>query len=139
MDEPILKENEIELGRILSNPENFLISDDLRDRINLDTNSTISEEVVDSNLDSSFVAFLEIKDIKLTCPLLSYFRTSKYYEISFLVSEEQAPHLFNVKDDLEFKLVTRNAITLKELTMTPTDEIEMLFGHEGYVKVRVRL
>ena len=139
MNEPILKENEVELVRVLSNPENFLISDDLMGRINLGVNSSVSKEAIDSNLESSFVVLLKINDTELSCPLLSYSKTSKYYDVLFLVSEEQVSYLFNLKDDLKFKLITGNATILKELTMTPSDEIEMLFGHEGYVKVRVRL
>jgi len=134
MNEPILKENDSELTRVLSNPDNFLMSDGLVDRLNLDM-----QEVLDINLESSIVALLEIDDTKLVCPLLSYSRTGKYHEISFLISEEKVLHLFNLKDNLNFKLVTKNATILKELTMVPSNEIEMFFGQEGYVKVKVRL
>ena len=138
MSESVLGNSDMELARVLSNPENVLMSDALVDRLNLDANVD-AQEVIDANLESSFAALLEIADIKLACPILLYSKTSKYNEVLFLISEEQVPYLFNIKDEFKLKLVTKNAIILKELIMTPNDETEMHFDQEGYVKVRVRL
>ena len=138
MSESSLNENETELVRVLSNPENFLISDELQGRLNLDVHEALDANL-DANLESSSVVLIDISDVKLTCPLLSYSKTSKYYEVSFLISEEQVPYLFNFKNDLKVRMVTKGAITLKEFTMTPSVEIEMFFGQEGYITVKVRL
>lgn len=139
MNKSIIKENEIELSRVLSNPENLLMSDGLVGRLSLGENLNVAKEVVDSNLESSFMVYMEIDNTKLVCPLLSYCKSSKYYDVTFLVSEEQVSYLFNLKDDLKFKLITQNATVLKELNLTSNNEIEMLFGQKGYVNVRVRL
>jgi len=134
MSEPSLNENEAELLRVLSNPENFLISDDLQGRLSLDVH-----EALDTNLESSFVILLGEGDTRLACPLLAYSKTTAHYDVSFLISEEQVPYLFNLENDLKVKMVTKSAVTLKELTMTPSNEIEMFFGQDGYIKVKVRL
>ena len=134
MSEPTLNENEAELLRVLSNPENFLISDDLQGRLSLDVH-----EALDANLESSFIVLLGEGDARLACPLLPYSKTSAYYDVSFLISEEQVPYLFNFENNLKVKMVTKSAVTLKELTMTSSNEIEMFFGQDGYIKVKVRL
>jgi len=134
MNEPTLDKNEEEFVRVLSNPENFLISDDLQGRLNLDV-----QETLDANFESNFVVLLDVGDTKLTCPLLSYSKTNKYYDVSFLISEEQVSYLFNFEKDLSIKMVTQNALILKEFIMTSTSEFEMTFSQEGYVKVKVRL
>jgi hypothetical protein len=134
MSEPILNENESELLRVLSNPENFLMSEDLQGRLSLDVH-----EALDTNLESSFVVLLGEGDTRLACPLLAYSKTTTHYDVTFLISEEQVPHLFNLKNDLKVKMVTKNTVALKEFIMTPNNEIEMFFGQDGYIKVKVRL
>jgi hypothetical protein len=124
-----------ELARVLSNPENFLVSDSLVDRINLDPQEEMQGETM-----TGFAALLNVDDNKMGCPLVSYKRAATYQDITFVGSEEQLPCLFDFKT-LEIKLVFKDTQVLTQVTIKEhmANDLEISFGDDGYSIVRVRL